>query len=152
MSESELPCLVAGLPVYYHRSKGDRVSATIVGPFPRGGRRVSIRYNLGSEEVLYEHAPEHGLECALVTAESPGSPQPVHHEALMDALRAPGLPEVKAEAPRNDDHEPKAPRLCCPCVWFVMEVRARCRNWEPGTCDKHQIQKKNIPGVQKIGP
>ena len=32
------------------------------------------------------------------------------------------------------------------CAWFVTEVRARCRNWELGTCDKHQIHKK-IPGT-----
>ena len=57
MPESELPWLAAGLPVYYHGSNGDRVSATVVGPSPRGGRRVSIRYELGGEEVLYEHAP-----------------------------------------------------------------------------------------------
>ena len=30
MPESDLPWLVAGLPVYYHRSNGDRVSATVV--------------------------------------------------------------------------------------------------------------------------
>ena len=30
MPESELPWLVAGLPVYYHRSNGDRMSATVV--------------------------------------------------------------------------------------------------------------------------
>ena len=109
MPESELPWLVAGLPVYYHRSNGDRVSATVVGPSPRGGRRVSIRYELGGEEVLYEHAPEERLEFAIVTAESPDSPQPVHHEAPMEALREPQLPEVEAEAPRIDDHEPE----CC---------------------------------------
>ena len=67
MPESELPWLVAGLPVYYHRSNGDRVSATVVDPSPRGGRRVSIRYELGGEEVLYEHAPEERLEFAIVT-------------------------------------------------------------------------------------
>ena len=100
MPESELPWLVAGLPVYYHRSNGDRVSATVVGPSPRGGRRVSIRYELGGEEVLYEHAPEERLEFAIVTAESPDSPQPVHHEAPMNALLEPQLPEVEAEAPR----------------------------------------------------
>ena len=109
MPESELPWLVAGLPVYYHRSNGDRVSATVVDPSPRGGRRVSIRYELGGEEVLYEHAPEERLEFANVTAESPDSPQPVHHEAPMDALLEPQLPEVEAEAPRIDDHEPE----CC---------------------------------------
>ena len=76
MPESELPWLVAGLPVYYHRSNGDRVSATVVDPSPRGGRRVSIRFELGGEEVLYEHAPEERLEFAIVTAESPDSPQP----------------------------------------------------------------------------
>ena len=74
MPESELPWLVAGLPVYYHRSNGDRVSATVVDPSPRGGRRVSIRYELGGEEVLCEHAPEERLEFAIVTAESPDSP------------------------------------------------------------------------------
>ena len=84
--------------MYYHRSNGDRVSATVVGPSPRGGRRVSIRYELGGEEVLYEHAPEERLEFAIVTAESPDSPQSVHHEALMDALLEPQLPEVEAEA------------------------------------------------------
>ena len=57
-----------------HRSSGDRVSATVVDPSPRGGRRVSIRYKLGGEEVLYEHAPEERLEFAIVTAESPDSP------------------------------------------------------------------------------
>ena len=102
MPESELPWLVAGLPVYYHRSNGDRVSATVVDPSPRGGRRVSIRYELGGEEVLYEHAPEERLEFAIVTAESPDSPQPVHHEAPMDALLEPQLPRI-------DDHEPE----CC---------------------------------------
>ena len=86
LPESELPWLVAGLPVYYHRSNGDRVSATVVDPSSRGGRRVSIRYELGGEEVLYEHAPEERLEFAIVTAESPDSPQPVHHEAPMDTL------------------------------------------------------------------
>ena len=30
MLESELPWLVAGLPVYYHRSNGDRVSLTLL--------------------------------------------------------------------------------------------------------------------------
>ena len=109
MPESELPWLVAGLPVYYYRSNGDRVSATVVDPSPRGGRRVSIRYELGGEEVLYKHAPEERLEFAIVTAESPDSPQPVHHEAPMDALLEPQLPEVEAEAPRIDDHEPE----CC---------------------------------------
>ena len=109
LPESELPWLVAGLPVYYHRSNGDRVSATVVDPSSRGGRRVSIRYELGGEEVLYEHAPEERLEFAIVTAESPDSPQPVHHEAPMDALLEPQLPEVEAKAPRIDDHEPK----CC---------------------------------------
>ena len=109
LPESELPWLVAGLPVYYHRSNGDRVSATVVDPSSRGGRRVSIRYELGGEEVLYEHAPEERLEFAIVTAESPDSPQPVHHEAPMDALLEPQLPEVEAEAPRIDDHEPE----CC---------------------------------------
>ena len=89
LPDSELPWLVAGLPVYYHRSNGDRVSATVVDPSPRGGRRVSIRYALGGEEVLYEHAPEERLEFAIVTAESPDSPQPVHHEAPMDALLEP---------------------------------------------------------------
>ena len=74
MPESELPWLVAGLLVYYHRSNGDRVSASVVGPSPRDGRRLCM---------------------------------------------------------------------------FVTEVRARCRNWEPGTCDKHHIQKKNLG---KIGP
>ena len=74
MPECELPWLVAGLPVYYHRSSGDRVSATVVDPSPRGGRRVSIRYELGGEEVLYEHAPEERLEFAIVTAESTDSP------------------------------------------------------------------------------
>ena len=74
MPQSELPWLVAGLPVYYHRSNGDRVSAAVVGPSPRGGRRVSIRYKLGGEEVLYEHAPEERLEFAIVTAESPDYP------------------------------------------------------------------------------
>ena len=113
MPESELPWLVAGLLVYYHRSNEDRVSATVVGPSPRGGRCVSIRYELGGEEVLYEHAPEERLEFAIVTAESPDSPQPVHHEAPMDALLEPQLPEVEAEAPRIDDHELEAPRLCC---------------------------------------
>ena len=68
-----------------------------------------IRYKLGGEEVLYEHAPEERLEFAIVTAESPDSPQPVHHEAPMDALLEPQLPEVEAEAPRIDDHEPE----CC---------------------------------------
>ena len=63
----------------------------------------------GCEEVLYEHAPEERLEFAIVTAESPDSPQPVHHEAPMDALLEPQLPEVEAEAPRIDDHEPE----CC---------------------------------------
>ena len=106
MPESELPWLVAGLPVYYHRSNGDRVSATVVDPSPRGG---SLRYELGGEEVLYEHAPEERLEFAIVTAESPDSPQPMHHEAPMDALLEPQLPEVEAEAPRIDDHEPE----CC---------------------------------------
>ena len=91
--------------MYYHRSNGDRVSATVVDPSPRGGRRVSIRYELGGEEVLYEHAPEERLEFAIVTAESPDSPQPMHHEAPMDALLEPQLPEVEAEAPRIDDHE-----------------------------------------------
>ena len=57
--------------MYYHRSNGDRVSATVVDPSPRGGSRVSIRYELGGEEVLYEHAPEERLEFAIVTAESP---------------------------------------------------------------------------------
>ena len=109
LPESELPWLVAGLPVYYHRSNGDRVSATVVDPSSRGGRRVSIRYELGGEEVLYEHAPEERLEFAIVTAESPDSPQPVHHEAPMDALLEPQLPKVEAEAPRIDDHEPE----CC---------------------------------------
>ena len=66
LPESELPWLVAGLPVYYHRSNGDRVSATVVDPSSRGGRRV-------------------------------------------DALLEPQLPEVEAEAPRIDDHEPE----CC---------------------------------------
>ena len=109
MPESELPWLVAGLPVYYHRSNGDRVSATVVDPSPRGGCRVSIRYELGGEEVLYEHAPEERLEFAIVTAESPDSPLPVHHEAPMDALLEPQLPEVETKAPRIDDHEPE----CC---------------------------------------
>ena len=36
--------------MYYHRSNGDRVSATVVDPSPRGGSRVSIRYELGGEE------------------------------------------------------------------------------------------------------
>ena len=107
MPESKLPWLVAGLLVYYHRSNGDRVSATVVDPSPRGGRRVSIRYELGGEERLER------LEFAIVTAESPDSPQPVHHEAPMDALLEPQLPEVEAEAPRIDDHELEAPRLCC---------------------------------------
>ena len=98
MPESELPWLVAGLPVYYHRSNGDRVSATVIGPSPRGGRRVSIWYELGGEEVLYEHAPEERLEFAIVTAESPDSPQPVHHEAPMHALLEPQLPEVDSVA------------------------------------------------------
>ena len=88
---------------------GDRVSAIVIGPSPRGGRRISIRYELGGEEVLYEHSPEERLEFAIVTAESPDSPQPVHHEAPMDALLEPQLPEVEAEAPRTDDHEPE----CC---------------------------------------
>ena len=92
--------------MYYHRSNGDRVSATVVDPSPRGG---SLRYELGGEEVLYEHAPEERLEFAIVTAESPDSPQPMHHEAPMDALLEPQLPEVEAEAPRIDDHEPE----CC---------------------------------------
>ena len=109
LPESELPWLVAGLPVYYHRSNGDRVSATVVDPSSRGGRRVSIRYELGGEEVLYEHAPEERLEFAIVTAESPDYPQPVHHEAPMDALLEPQLPEVEAEARRIDDPEPE----CC---------------------------------------
>ena len=74
MPKSELPWLVAGLPVYYHRSNGDRVSAIVVDPSPRGGRRVSLRCELGGEEVLYEHAPEERLEFAIVTAESPDSP------------------------------------------------------------------------------
>ena len=30
MPESELPWLVAGLPVYYHRSNGEKVSATVL--------------------------------------------------------------------------------------------------------------------------
>ena len=77
MPEFELPWLVAGLPVYYHRSNGDRVSATVVGPSPRGGRRVSIRYELGGEEVLYEHALKERFEFTIRTAESPDSPQPV---------------------------------------------------------------------------
>ena len=125
MPESELPWLVAGLPVYYHRSNGDRVSATVVGPSPRGGRRVSIRYELGGEEVLYEHAPEERLEFAIVTAESPDSPQPVHHEAPMDALLEPQLPEVEAEAPRIDDHEPEAPQPedDCPHDEALMDVQ-----------------------------
>ena len=107
---------------------------------------------------MYEHAPEERLDFAIVAAESPDSPQPVHHEAPMDALLEPQLPEVEAEAPRIDDHEPKAPLkmivhtmrhlwnsrnptsvVACvvACAWFVTEVRARCINWEPVTCDKH---------------
>ena len=125
MPESELPWLVAGLPVYYHCSNGDRVSATVIGPSPRGGRRVSIRYELGGEEVLYEHAPEEWLELAIVTTESPDSPQPVHHEAPMDALLEPKLPEVEAEAPRIDDHGPEAPRPedDCPHDEALMDVQ-----------------------------
>ena len=107
--KSELPWLVAGLLVYYHRSNGDRVSATVIDPSSRGARRVSIRYELGGEEVLCEHAPEERLEFAIVTAESPDSPQPVHHEAPMDVLLEPQLPEVEAEVSRIDDQEPE----CC---------------------------------------
>ena len=113
MPESELPWLVAGLPVYYHRSNGDRVSAIVIGPSPRGGRRVSIRYELGGEEVLYEHAPEEWLEFAIVTAESPDSPQPVHHGAPMDALLEPQLPEVEAEAPAPCDNAPSVCHVSC---------------------------------------
>ena len=109
MPESELPWLIAGLPVYYHRSNGDRVSATVVGPSPRGGRRVSIRYELGGEEVLYEHAPEERLEFAIVTAESPDSPQPVHHEAPMDALLEPQLPEVTCDKHQIKKKNPSTP-------------------------------------------
>ena len=109
MPESELPWLVAGLPVYYHRSNGDRVSATVVGPSPRGGRRVSIRYELGGEEVLYEHAPEERLDFAIVTAESPDSPQPVHHEAPMDALLEPQLPEVTCDKHQIKKKNPSTP-------------------------------------------
>ena len=43
MPESELPRLVPGLPVYYHCSTGERVPATIVGPCPKGGRRIFIQ-------------------------------------------------------------------------------------------------------------
>ena len=35
---------------------------------------ASIWYELGGEEVLYEHAPEERLEFAIVSAESPDSP------------------------------------------------------------------------------
>ena len=63
--ESELPWLVPGLPVHYHRSTGERVPATIVGLCPKGGHRISIRYKLGGQEVLYEYAPEEQLEFAI---------------------------------------------------------------------------------------
>ena len=53
--------------------------------------------------------PRSGWSLQFVTAESPDSPQPVHQEAPMDALLEPQLPEVEAEAPRIDDHEPE----CC---------------------------------------
>ena len=131
MPESELPWLVAGLPVYYHRSNGDRVSATVVDLSPRGGRRVSIRYELGGEEVLYEHAPEERLEFAIVTAESPDSPQPVHHEAPMDALLEPQLPEVEAEAPRIDDHEPE-------CCFRVVALPGGC-GWSCFSCVRWRV-------------
>ena len=131
MPESVLPWLVAGLPVYYHRSNEDRVSATVVDPSPRGGRCVSIRYELGGEEVLYEHAPEEWLEFAIVTAESPDSPQPVHHEALMDALLEPQLPEVEAEAPRIDD---QCCRLCC----------RLCMVCYGGACELQKLGARNL--------
>ena len=40
LPESELLWLVAGLPVYYHRSNGDRVSATVVDPSSRLAPRL----------------------------------------------------------------------------------------------------------------
>ena len=106
MPESELPWLVPGLPVYYHRSTGERVPATIVGPCPRGGRRISIRYKVGGQEVLDEYAPEELLEFATATssapsrAESPEPPQLLRDEALMDALVEPPKPGVDAESPQ----------------------------------------------------
>ena len=96
MPESELPWLVLGLPVYYHRSTGERVSATIVGPCPRRGRHLQNK--LGGQEVLYEYAPEERLEFAIATpssashAESPEPPQLPQDEALMDALVEPPKP------------------------------------------------------------
>ena len=88
MPESELPWLVLGLPVYYHRSTGERVPATIVGPCPKGGCHISIGYKLGSQEVLYKYVPEERLEFAIATpssphrVESPEPPQLLHDEAL----------------------------------------------------------------------
>ena len=80
MPESELPWLVPVLPVYYQRSTGERVPDTIVGPCPKGGRRISIRYKLGVQEVLYKYAPEELMEALVdppkprVDAESPSPP------------------------------------------------------------------------------
>ena len=139
MPESELPWLVAGLPVYYHRSNGDRVSATVVGPSPRGGRRVSIRYELGGEEVLYEHAPE-------------DAQQGTHVSSLRCMTRSHrsciSCSQATRPKSRHKSRNPTSVIACVvACAWFVTEVRARCRNQELGTCDKHQIQKKKIPGT-----
>ena len=93
--ESELPWLVPGLPVYYHRSTGERVPATIVGRCPKGGHRISIPYKLGGQEVLYGYTQQEQLEFAIATpsspsrAESPEPPQLQHDEALMDTLVEP---------------------------------------------------------------
>ena len=79
MSESELPSLVLGLTVYYHRTSGERVPATIVCPCPKGGRRISIQYKLGGQEVFYGYAPKEQLEFAIATPSSPScaeSPKP----------------------------------------------------------------------------
>ena len=52
MPESELPWLVAGLPVYYHRSNGDRVSATVVDPSPLCWSPNYLKWKLKPLELM----------------------------------------------------------------------------------------------------
>ena len=156
LPDSELPWLVAGLPVYYHRSNGDRVSATVVDPSPRGGRRVSIRYALGGEEVLYEHAPEERLEFAIVTAESPDSPQPVHHEAPMDALLEPLELMIMSQNAVADEIEiPVTQPVLLLVLSPVHGLLRRCmqgaenRTLEPVTSIRLKIEELRSPGFEK---
>ena len=101
------PGLSLGCLAYYNRSTRERVPATIFGPCPKRGRRISIRYKLGGQKVLYEYALEERREFAIATpsssshAETPEPSELLHNEALMAALAEPPKRGVDAESSQH---------------------------------------------------